>query len=106
MSHDKGWGVRSWDTIKGGSLVCIMHGRITTWVVGALQRCCCCCCWPAFVCMCACVHVWVHTWCQLWLVYQESDTGCLPVCLLLSSSAGLSTWVLPASTSRPATSLT
>jgi euchromatic histone-lysine N-methyltransferase len=29
MSRDKGWGVQSWDSIKGGSLVCIMHGKIT-----------------------------------------------------------------------------
>jgi hypothetical protein len=29
MSRDKGWGVRSWDTIKAASLVCIMHGKIT-----------------------------------------------------------------------------
>jgi hypothetical protein len=32
MSRDKGWGVQSWDGIKGGSLVCIMHGNITRWV--------------------------------------------------------------------------
>ncbi|WIA11404.1 hypothetical protein OEZ85_011522 [Tetradesmus obliquus] len=29
MTAGKGWGMRSWQAIKAGSLVCVMHGRIT-----------------------------------------------------------------------------